>query len=68
MAHVDSFPEVIPAGAQLFNADTELRRILLGSERKPIPFISILNFGLQLLADAVPVASPEFPSTSEIPK
>ncbi|MFA5952291.1 MAG: hypothetical protein WC807_18640 [Hyphomicrobium sp.] len=53
--------------ASLFNADTELRRILLGSERKPIPFISILNFGLPLLVDAKStVASERSPQTSEI--
>lgn len=65
--HVDSFPEVIPDGASLFNADQELRRILLGRERKPIPFIPIQLLGLPLLVDAVPVAS-ESPSNSEIPK
>ncbi|CAN1724413.1 protein of unknown function [Hyphomicrobium sp. 1Nfss2.1] len=37
--------------ANLFNADQELRRILLGKERKPIPFITIMNFGLPLRVD-----------------
>lgn len=49
--------------ANLFNADQELRRILLGRERKPIPFITILEFGLPLLVDAVPASRVESPHT-----
>lgn len=44
-------PEVF-AHANLFNADTELRRILLAKDRKPVPFITLMEFGLPLLADA----------------
>lgn len=42
--------------AQLFNADVELHRLLLATERKPTPFITIMQFGLQLQSYAVPVA------------
>lgn len=55
--------DAFPPNAALFTADTELRRILMAKDRKPIPFISILNFGLPLLADAVPASPVESPST-----
>jgi hypothetical protein len=52
--------------AALFNADIELRRILLAKERKPLPFITIMEFGLHMQVDESPFpASPfECPSNS----
>jgi len=44
--------------AQMFNADVELRRLLLATERKPIPFITIMQLGLQMQADSNPFESP----------
>ena len=57
------------SGASLFNADIELRKILLATERKPVPFVTIMNFGLHLQVDTspFPVAS-ESSLNSENPK
>jgi len=61
-------PEVF-AHANLFNADVELRRILLAAIRKPVPFLTLHNFGLTPQTDRnpfqVPYESECPPSTSE---
>ncbi len=64
-----------PHDAALFTADVELRRMLLAKRyRPPIPFITIMELGLNLKSDNNPfdqpfeVASESSPQTSEIPK
>jgi hypothetical protein len=56
-----------PEDAALFTADIELRRVLLAKRyRPPIPFITIMEFGLKMQVDQSPFpASPfECPSNS----
>lgn len=61
MSALDKLEDRIFSGCDLFMADIELRRMLLAKRyRPPIPFISIMNFGLHLQVDQSPfVASPE---------